>query len=119
MNKKEKIELLYKIKDFYEINEGILTSIRNLFGSSEHVVEHSIWSQFEYMTDLAAHVLGDEKNEWISWWIWDTQFGQSPTINTFEIDGKNYSVKTPEKFLKGLKRIFKRDEELKNDSKAN
>ena len=37
------------------------------------------------VVDLLARILGDE-NDWLSWWIWEKDFGARTELNAFDGD---------------------------------
>ena len=39
-------------------------------------------------SDLIKSLIGDTNFDWLSWWLWETDFGQNPML--FFIDNKEY-----------------------------
>ena len=63
----EIIDISNKIDELYNNSKN---SILRDFGNGSLLVAHE-----DTVVKLLEHIFNDQENEWLSWWCWETDFG--------------------------------------------
>ena len=97
ITKKEFCTIIENIKKQMEIDDKFQDATKAI-----DVLEQGFYYNYELvlgsLIDLLEIALSGEKykqDEWVSWWIYETDFGRHTNIVTTQ-DDKDYKLKTPE-----------------------
>ena len=89
MNKQESKELIEKLKQHIQSFEVASEDLSRLIGYPSGEFGESIGYIVDMLVETTSTIIGDEQ-QWLSWFIYDCQFGAKPMAAT--VDGKEYLV---------------------------
>lgn len=78
------------IQKQYELTNAIEGALRKI--DSDNQLMGLVSGELSSAVDqMLLEVMGAEKFDWLSWWMWDCDFGTKNTVVTY-VDGKNVDV---------------------------
>lgn len=105
LNKKQFCEALRDMQNFVDCRDETDELYRKYNISAEAYGGHEYLNA---MTDVLT-VMFDDEEGWISYWIWEKDFGRQLQEGNIEIDGATISLSTPEELYDFLIKLKKED----------
>lgn len=102
MKKEHFCELIYFIKERIESGRELTKALQKYTGDKDFT---GFWASdtFYPLSVWLAKVLND-KDEWISWWMWEDDFGKGGLI--IEVDGQPKQVNTAEELYDAMEIVY-------------
>lgn len=104
ITKEEFVKSLNKLKEQSDIDHQFNYHMEQAFPGSYAPIYHNVlWELSVHLLEL--FVKDDEK--YVSWWIFETDFGKRDIVNSLRVNDKPVDVSTPEKLYDFLVEPFK------------
>ena len=104
ITKEEFVKSLNKLKEQSDIDHQFNYHMEQAFPGSYAPIYHNVlWELSVHLLELS--VKDDEK--YVSWWIFETDFGKRDIVNSLRVNDKPVDVSTPEKLYDFLVEPFK------------
>jgi len=104
ITKDEFVNSLNKLKEQSDIDHQFNYHMEQAFPGSYAPIYHNVlWELSVHLLELS--VKDDEK--YVSWWIFETDFGKRDIVNSLRVNDKPVDVSTPEKLYDFLVEPFK------------
>ena len=104
ITKEEFVKSLNKLKEQSDIDHQFNYHMEQAFPGSYAPIYHNVlWELSVRLLELS--VKDDEK--YVSWWIFETDFGKRDIVNSLRVNDKPVDVSTPEKLYDFLVELFK------------
>lgn len=104
ITKEEFVKSLNKLKEQSDIDHQFNYHMEQAFPGSYAPIYHNVlWELSVHLLELS--VKDDEK--YVSWWIFETDFGKRDIVTSLRVNDKPVDVSTPEKLYDFLVEPFK------------
>ena len=97
MTAKEILPLLEEWESRYKDLIKVQDISYKLFGRNESPLFEASWNMFDSYTDALSQLIGD-KEKWLAWWAYDTNFGEKQSKAGKK--GKEKKIKTLNDLIK-------------------
>jgi hypothetical protein len=104
ITKDEFVNSLNKLKEQSDIDHQFNYHMEQAFPGSYAPIYHNVlWELSVHLLELSVK----DEEKYVSWWVFETDFGKRDIVNSLRVNDKSVDVSTPEKLYDFLVEPFK------------
>lgn len=103
------VNILDKIVKQIEFDKDFSSKLQDLFPEDRIYIGYDNSNAIDAAIKALGELTGDQETDWISYWLWELNCGESYEIGYVTKDGKDIPLKTPEDLYNMLKEDYEND----------